>query len=349
MRGALIRTTVAAFVALNSLIFIYPPAAKAEPLWTKIYETTTPYRTGTGAGAYMTYVSGFGKTGGAADAFVAAGTAWDLIKIRMEMTLNSNSTKYYAEAYFDKWVGATIPGLILPDHLDTNVINRNVSNLVVTSDYSGVLTGSFAVGRLEIWPHNYSGARSGLLPAGDNSTYDYDDTPMIVSDGHGSFQVHNASQGQTVMTWSMHRPSGAQDLGLGPGPAGQPDWTSYGNGTWNATNFKVQIFVGSSITSSTVNAPVITGAQLKSKATTLTATTSVAGKVTFYVGSKKIPGCIGRLTANVSGTQTATCSFKPNTSGQLRYSARLAPTSSSYTASTSTETTVQIGRRTGSR
>ena len=58
MRGALIRTTVAAFVALNSLIFIYPPAAKAEPLWTKIYETTTPYRTGTGAGAYMTYVSG---------------------------------------------------------------------------------------------------------------------------------------------------------------------------------------------------------------------------------------------------------------------------------------------------
>lgn len=349
MRGALIRTTVAAFVALNSLIFIYPPAAKAEPLWTKIYETTTPYRTGTGAGAYMTYVSGYGKTGGAADAFVAAGTAWDLIKIRMEMTLNSNSTKYYAEAYFDKWAGATIPGLIFPDHLDTNVIQRNVSNLVVTSDYSGVLTGSFAVGRLEIWPHNYSGARSGLLPAGDNSTYDYDDTPMIVPDGHGSFQVHNASQGQTVMTWSMHRPSGAQDLGLGPGPASQPDWTSYGNGTWNATNFKVQIFVGSSITSSTINAPVVTGAQLKSKATTLTATTSVAGKVTFYVGSKKIPGCIGRLTANVSGTQTATCSFKPNTSGQLRYSARLAPTSSSYTASTSTETTVQIGRRTGSR
>jgi hypothetical protein len=339
-----------ALVALIPMLIVSPPTAKAEPLWTKIYETVTPYRTGNNAGAYMTYVSGFGKTGGAADAFVAAGTAWDLIKIRMEMTLKSNNTKYYAEAYFDKWAGATIPGLILPDHLDTNVINRNVSNLVVTSDYSGVLTGSFAVGRLEIWPHNYSGAVSGLLPAGDTNTYDFDDIPMVVADGHGSFQVHNASQGQTVMSWSMHRPQvNAQDLGLGPGPVGSPDWTSQANSTWDARNFKVQIFVGSSINASTVNAPVVTGAQTKSKATTLTATTSVAGKVTFYAGSKKIPGCIGRLTANVSGTQTATCTFKPNTSGQLLYSARLAPTSGSYTASTSAVTSVQIGRRTGTR
>ena len=339
-----------ALVALVPMLIVNPPAAKAEPTWTKIYETTTPYRTGSGAGAYMTYASGFGKTGGAADAFVTAGTAWDLIKIRMEMTLKSNNTKYYAEAYFDKWSGATIPGLILPDHLDTNVINRNVTNLVVTSDYSGVLTGSFAVGRLEIWPHNYSGARSGLLPAGDNGTYDYDDTPSIVSDGHGSFQVHNATQAQTVMSWSMHRPQiNGQDLGLGPGPAGSPDWTLQGNASWSATNFKVQIFVGTSITSSTINTPTVGGAQQKGKATTLTATTSVAGKVTFYFGTKRIPGCIGRLTTNVSGTQTATCSFKPHTSGQLRYSARLAPTSGSYTASTSSETTVQIGRRTGAR
>jgi hypothetical protein len=332
------------------MFIVNPPAAKAEPNWTKIYETITPYRNNTGLTSAMTYVLGFEKTGGAADAFVAAGTAWDLIKIRMEMTLKSTSTKYFAEAYFDKWSDATISGLILPDHLDTNVIQRNVTNLVVTSDYSGVRTGSFALGRLEIWPYNYGGATSGLLPQGDAGKYDWDDTINIVTNGHGSFQVHNATQAETVMSWSMHRPQvNGQDLGLGPGPAGSPDWTSLGNVSWDARNFKVQIFVGSSITASTINAPVITGAQQKSVATTLTATTSVAGKVTFYAGTKRIPGCIGRLTANVSGTQTATCTFKPNTSGQLRYSARLAPTSSSYTASTSTVTTVQIGRRTGPR
>jgi len=341
---------VLALTALVPMLIVNPPIAKANTTWTKIYETTTPYRTGSGAGAYMTYTSGFGKTGGAADAFVAAGTAWDLIKIRMEMTLKSNNTKYYAEAYFDKWSGATIPGLILPDHLDTNVIHRNVTNLVVTSDYSGVLTGSFALGRLEIWPHNYVGNRSGLSPQGDDGKYDWDDTPSIVDDGHGSFQVHNATQAQTVMTWSMHRPQiNGQDLGLGPGAAGSPDWTSQGNASWDARNFKVQIFVGTTITSSTINAPTISGAQTKSKSTTLTATTSVAGKVTFYSGTKKIPGCVGRLTANVSGTQTATCVFKPNTSGQLRYSAQLVPTSGSITGSTSAVTSVQIGRRTGTR
>ena len=339
-----------ALAALVPMLIVNPPIAKANTTWTKIYETTTPYRTGTGAGAYMTYASGFGKTGGAASAFVAAGTAWDLIKIRMEMTLNSNSTKYFAEASFDKWAGATIPGLILPDHLDTNVIQRNVTNLVVTSDYSGVLTGSFALGRLEIWPHNYVGTRSGLSPQGDDGKYDWDDTPSIVDDGHGSFQVHNATQAQTVMTWSMHRPQiNGQDLGLGPGPANYPDWTATGNASWNATGFKVQIFVGTSVTTSTINAPTVSGAQQKSKATTLTATTSAAGKVTFYAGTKKIPGCIGRLTVDVSGTQTATCSYKPNTSGQLRYSARLVPTSGSITGSTSAVTTVQIGRRTGVR
>ncbi|MEJ6626932.1 MAG: hypothetical protein QNL32_03615 [Actinomycetes bacterium] len=342
-----------ALIALIPLLIANPPAVKAEPGWTKIYETITPYRNSTGATAAMTYVSGFGKTGGAADAFVAAGTEWDLIKIRMEMTLKSNSVKYFAEAYFDKWSGATISGLKLPDHLDTNIIQRNITNLVVTSDYSGVKTGSFALGRLEMWPYNYSPATSpspSLSPVGDAAKYDWDDSISIVSNGHGSFQVHNLTDTQTIMAWNMHRPTiNAQDLGLGPGPAAYPDWTAQANLSWSATDFKVQIFVGASITTSTINAPIASGAQLKSKSTTLQATTSIAGKVTFYSGTKRIPGCASRSTVDVSGTQTATCVFKPNTSGQLKYWARLIPSSSSYTGSTSPATVVQIGRRTGPR
>ena len=55
----------------------------------------------------MTYTSGFGKTGGVASSFIAAGTSWDLIKIRMEMNRISNNQTYYAEVTFDKWAGAT--------------------------------------------------------------------------------------------------------------------------------------------------------------------------------------------------------------------------------------------------
>ena len=349
MRGVGIRTAVAAVVALSSIIFINAPAAKAEPSWTKIYETVDPKRNGGSASSSMTYVLGYGKSGGAASAFVTAGTSWDLIKIRMEMTRVIGGNTYFAEAYFDKWAGATIADLQFPDYANTLNLKKNVTNLVVTSDYSGVKTGSYALGRIEFWPYNYGQGNTGLAPFGNDGLYDFDDTPAIGSEGYGSYQVHNLTDTQTIMAWNRHGYNQSQDFGLGSQPTGNSDWTFAYSAEWNSTNFKVQVFVGTAVTSSTINAPVATGAQVKSKATTLTATTSAAGKVTFYVGAKKIPGCVGRLTANVSGTQTATCLFKPNTSGQLRYSARLVPTSGSITGSTSPVTTVQIGRRTGTR
>jgi hypothetical protein len=151
------------------------------------------------------------------------------------------------------------------------------------------------------------------------------------------------------MAWNNHPQGATADLGLGSRPTSDPDWTFAGQSVWNQTNFKVQVFVGTAVSASSINAPVVTGAKLKSSTTILTATASVAGKVTFYFGSRKIPGCSSKLTIEVSGTQTATCNFKPSTSGPQSYSARLVPKSNSYTASTSTVTTVQIGRRTGVR
>lgn len=338
-----------AIIALIPMLIMNPPVAQAEPAWTKIYETVDPKRNNGSASSSMTYVPGFEKTGGAASAFIAAGTSWDTIKIRMEMTRVIGGNTYFAEAYFDKWAGATIADLQFPDYANTLNLKKNVTNLVVTSDYSGVKTGSYALGRIEFWPYNYGQGNTGLAPFGNDGLYDFDDAPTIGSEGYGSYQVHNLTDTQTIMAWNRHGYNQSQDFGLGSQPTGNSDWTFAGNAEWNNTNFKVQVFVGTAVSASTINAPVATGAQVKSKATMLTATTSVAGKVTFYAGTKKIPGCINRSTVNVSGTQTATCSYKPNTSGQLRYSARLVPTSSSYTGSTSPVTTVQIGRRTGSR
>jgi hypothetical protein len=353
MRGVGIRTAVTLVVALTSIIFINAPDAKAEPTWTKIYETITSQRGGGGT-PEISYVSGFGKTGGAASALISAGTSWDSIKIRMEMTRNGGS-KYFAEAYFDKWAGATIADLQFPDYGNNLSLKKNVTNLVVTSDYTynptdyrGIKTGSFALGRIEFWPYNYSPVNTGLLPYGNDGLYDFDDRPDVCGNCYGSYQVHNLTDTQTIMAWNNHG-AGTQDLGLGSQPGGQPDWTFAGAAEWNNTNFKVQVFVGTAVSASTINAPTISGAQVKSKATTLTATTNAAGKVTFYAGTKRIPGCVGKLTVNVSGTQTATCSYKPNTSGQLRYWAQLVPTSSSFTGSTSPITVVQIGRRTGAR
>ena len=323
--------------------------AQATPTWTKIYETVTPNTSNASGTPTMTYVSGFGKTGGAASAFIAAGTSWDSVKIRMEMTLASNSTKYYAEAYFDKWAGATIADLQFPDSVNNLILKKNLTNLVVTSDYSGVRTGSYALGRLEFWSNCYGAGRYGDAPYGNDSLYDWDDGPDNNSGCYGSYQVHNLTDTQTIMAWNRHGQGETSDLGLGSNPSGHPDWTFAAQSVWNKTNFKVQVFVGTAVSASSINAPVVTGAKLKSSTTTLTATASVAGKVTFYFGSRKIPGCSSKITINVSGPQTATCNFKPHTSGTQIYSARLIPTSSSYTSSSSSVTAVHIGRRTGVR
>ena len=346
MRGSRISLALIASIALSH---VGSPPTQAAPTWTMIYETITPNRNNSSSTSEMTYTSDFGKTGGAASSFVTAGTSWDLIKIRMELTRIVDNQTYYVEVSFDKWTDATIAGLQLPDHVNNLVNQRNISNLVVTSNFSGVRTGSYALGRLEIWPYNYSSSRSGLSPAGNASTFDWDDTPAIGSDGHGSFQIHNLTDTQTIMAWNMHRSAGPQEVGFGSRATDQPDWTFGANTDWNTTNFKVQVFVGTAISTSSINAPVVTGAKLKSSITTLTVTTSVGGKVTFYFGTRKIPGCSSRLTVDVSGTPTATCNFKPHTSGSLKYSARLIPTSSSYTGSSSSVTVVQIGRRTGLR
>lgn len=341
------RLALSACTLLGITILSAPPV-QAEPTWTKIYETTTPNRNNNSATSEITYTAGFGKSGGAASSFISAGTSWDLIKIRMELNRITDNQTYYAEVTFDKWAGATIAGLQFPDHVNALVNQRNISNLTVASNFSGVKTGSYALGRLEIWPYNYTQARSGLSPAGNASTFDWDDTYAVGSDGHGSFQIHNLTDTQTIMAWNMHRP-GTQEVGFGTRSTGEPDWTFGGNAEWNTTNFKVQVFVGTAVSASTINAPVVSGAMLKSSITTLTATASTAGKITFYVGSRKIPGCSSRPTSNISGVQTATCNFRPNTSGYATYSARLVPTSSSFTNSQSTATVVQIGRRSGVR
>ena len=343
----LTRLTLALFL-LGFFTELNTAPVQATPTWTKIYETITPNRNNNSSTSEMTYTSGFGKTGGAASSFIAAGTPWDLIRIRMELTRIVDNQTYYVEVSFDKWTDATIAGLQLPDHVNNLVNQRNISNLVITSNFSGVRTGSYALGRLEIWPYNYSQGRSGLSPAGNAGTFDWDDTAGSGSDGHGSFQIHNLTDTQTIMAWNMHRP-GTQEVGFGSRATGEPDWTFGGNAEWNTTNFKVQVFVGTAISASSINAPVITGAKLKSSTTTLTATSNVAGRVTFYFGTRKIPGCSSRLTVDIAGTPTATCNFKPNTSGSISYSARLIPTSSSYTGSSSPGTTVQIGRRSGVR
>jgi hypothetical protein len=102
-------------------------------------------------------------------------------------------------------------------------------------------------GRVEIWPYNYTQASSGQSPTGSSSTFDYDDTAAIGTSGHGTFQLHNLTDTQTVLAWNRSRFNDNPELGFGPcmsgaTPCGNPDWTLQTG--LSASAFKFQVFIG---------------------------------------------------------------------------------------------------------
>lgn len=100
--------------------------------------------------------------------------------------------------------------------------------------------------------------------------------------------------------------------------------------------------------SASISAPSLSSQPNKGVSVTLSYQLDVAGKATFYASGKKIPGCISKSTSG-SSPITATCTWKPATSGLISLSVAIRPTGSGVAATTSAATTVQVGRRAGLR
>ena len=212
---------------------------------TKVYETVTPVRSGN----YIVYTAGYGKGGSdAAATLTSQGATFSRVRYRMQA--NYSGTLRYADVSFDKWAGATISSLAVPDLADTRVIKTNVTNLSIDSNWPGfagvasaVTTGSGKSGRLEIWPWDYSQGTTGITPAGDGSIFDNDDTPAN-RNIYGSFQVHNLTDSQTVLAWNHHYAASA-DIGFGNNlGSSHTDWTFQGSTNFDVGTWKMQIFIG---------------------------------------------------------------------------------------------------------
>jgi hypothetical protein len=80
-------------------------------------------------------------------------------------------------------------------------------------------------------------------------------------------------------------------------------------------------------------------------ATVLTATTNVAGKVTFYANNKRIPGCVSIPTSSL----IATCNWKPSLHGSIAISTLLVPTDSNYLNVNVSVAPITAPKRVGSR
>jgi len=93
----------------------------------------------------------------------------------------------------------------------------------------------------------------------------------------------------------------------------------------------------------------LAGSAFKGRAVSLSITTDVAGRFTFFANGKRIGGCTSVATSSSSPGFVGQCSWKPTTTAPVILYAVLVPTNSSYSRTTSSSISVKPNRRTNTR
>lgn len=88
-----------------------------------------------------------------------------------------------------------------------------------------------------------------------------------------------------------------------------------------------------------------TGTPTYRTTTVITASTTMAAKVTFYANNKKIPGCVSKNTS----ANSASCNWKPSQRGTVAVSAQITPTDSNYQSTRTDSSRIFVVQRTNPR
>ena len=153
--------------------------------------------------------------------------------------------------------------------------------------------------------------------------------------------------------------------GGGGGSGGDPNNTTAGNGVANTgsggggATYNGSALPGGNggsgliifrftavVNPAVINAPATSGAIYKGVTTTVSVTMDSPGVVRFFANNKTIGKCVSVLTTGSSPTYSASCNWKPTTSGNQQIKAQLTPSNGAQSAQTSATRSVQVLRRT---
>lgn len=174
----------------------------------------------------------------------AAPGGFDRVAYYLELT-NASGTNWVYTSMDAFTTSVTQTGL---PHAVNNPVSfqQAVSNLSVFSNVSGVQTGSFDRGQIEMWHNSYSQANAVASFAASASTYDWGDTMSASASGYGSFQIHNPGAKQAVLCYNrwanISSPATNDDVGIGSSTGTNPDWTFAAN-TATYTSRKLVVLV----------------------------------------------------------------------------------------------------------
>jgi hypothetical protein len=81
----------------------------------------------------------------------------------------------------------------------------------------------------------------------------------------------------------------------------------------------------------------------------ITATVTVASKISFNSNGKVLPGCKNKLAIGSGSSFTATCAWKASTRGAVTLTAAATPTGAGITGAIAPQLSIRVGNRTGAR
>jgi sialate O-acetylesterase len=123
---------------------------------------------------------------------------------------------------------------------------KQISDVTVSSNVSGVETGTFADGcNVEFWDCNYAAPNTSGIAGADDQKFDFGDQMSPgVSPGYGSMQIHNFAKKQTIFAFNNFAAGNGCEVGIGNNPAsnGNPDWT-FSQSAQNYSGGQLMIFV----------------------------------------------------------------------------------------------------------
>ena len=154
---------------------------------------------------------------------------FDRIAYCMELTPTEGTAQYIyvsLDAFTDD-----LNKIGIPTFASGATFQQNVTNMLVSSNVSTIITGSIATGgNIEFWASNYEPANSANVPGASSEQFDFGDHPTHPPDGYGSMQIHNHDGQQTLFALNHWVMGANADIGIGNQPTGNPDWTFSANG-----------------------------------------------------------------------------------------------------------------------
>jgi hypothetical protein len=170
-----------------------------------------------------------------------------------------------------------------------------------------------------------------LMTIGETATLGaFDANAYSVSDSGSAMSVTSASISGLIITLNLSRtiPSGATVTFAysTSGIATAARWSDAAGNQLN--NVTARTITNNSIVPISLGLTVADSIS-KGASITITASVSVAGRVTFSIAGKRIPGCFNRV-ASGSTPISVTCTFKPALSSRQTITATLVPTLGGY-------------------